>query len=385
MRNVEPLTLVFSFLLGSLIGSFSNVLIHRIPRGENIAFPPSKCPKCGHRLGFLDLFPIFSWLFLGGKCRYCKAPISWRYPLVELVSALGYLAIAWKFPFLDAPLVTLALWFLFTMLLAGSAIDLETKILPDEFTLPAVGVGLIVAFFAGSGSFPSFTQALEGALIGAGVLALIAGYGAWVLRKFAEVKYPTPPIDYQTVHLGGLVGAWAHVAGGFWWAVAAGLGAMLLHAAANLLLKRYIRVPDALTLGGLIVSLILPAAIPGVTFLSVVTGALLGAGGVAIVAGVLWVFLPDPWKDVPEEFLDPIAMGFGDVKLLAAIGAFLGWQGAIFGLAAAIALGAVIGLIGRFMGGGREIPFGPYIAVGALVALFTGSAPLMAYLRQFGL
>ena len=382
---MEALSLVFSFLLGSLIGSFTNVLIHRIPRGENIAFPPSKCPKCGHRLGVLDLFPVFSWVFLGGKCRYCKEPISWRYPVVELISGLGYLAIAWKFPFLDAPLVTLALWFLFTMLLAGSAIDLETKILPDEFTLPAVGVGLVVAFFAGSSNFPNFQQALEGALIGAGVLALIAGYGAWILRKFAEVKYPTPPLDYQTVHLGGLVGAWAGVLGGFWWAIGASLAAMALHAAINLISRRYMRVPDALTLGGLVVSLILPAAIPGVGFLALVTGALLGAGAVAIVAGIAWVFLPDPWKDIPEEDLDPVAMGFGDVKLLAAIGAFLGWQGVVFGLGAAIALGAVIGVIGRLLGGGREIPFGPYIAVGALLALFTGSAPLLAYLRQFGL
>jgi leader peptidase (prepilin peptidase) / N-methyltransferase len=101
-------------------------------------------------------------------------------------------------------------------------------------------------------------------------------------------------------------------------------------------------------------------------------------------SAALWVFLPDPFPNVPEDDLDPVAMGFGDVKLLAAIGAFLGWQGVVFGLAVAILLGAVIGVIGRLLGGSREIPFGPYLAGGAMIALFTGSAPLLTYLRQFG-
>jgi leader peptidase (prepilin peptidase) / N-methyltransferase len=264
-------------------------------------------------------------------------------------------------------------------------VDLETKMLPDPFTLPLVAVGLLVAFIAKpDSSFPNFWQALEGACIGAGVLALISGFGAYVLRKFGEVKYPTPPLDYQTVHAAALVGAIVAAFAGPWWALIAGLGLMVAHALVNIITKNYLRIPDWLTFGGLIIALIVGFAVPGLSVLAMLRGALIACGAVAIVCGILWVFLPDPFPNVPEEDLDPVAMGFGDVKLLAAIGAFLGWQGVVFGLAVAILLGAVIGVIGRLMGGSREIPFGPYLAGGAMIALFTGSAPLLTYLKQFG-
>jgi leader peptidase (prepilin peptidase) / N-methyltransferase len=382
---VDSLLLIFSFALGAVIGSFTNVLIYRVPRGESVAFPPSHCPNCDHQLGVLDLVPIVSWLGLRGKCRYCSNPISGRYPIIEFISGLAYLAIAWKFPMLEFGLTTVALWFLFTMLLAGSAVDLETKMLPDPFTLPLVAVGLLVAFIAKpDSSFPNFWQALEGACIGAGVLALISGFGAYVLRKFGEVKYPTPPLDYQTVHAAALVGAIVAAFAGPWWALIAGLVLMVAHALVNIVTKNYLRIPDWLTFGGLIIALIVGFAVPGLSVLAMLRGALVACGAVAIVCGILWVFLPDPFPNVDEDDLDPVAMGFGDVKLLAAIGAFLGWQGVVFGLAVAILLGAVIGVIGRLLGGAREIPFGPYLAGGAMIALFTGSAPLLTYLRQFG-
>src|SRR5215208_5651272 len=80
--------IVFFFLLGSCIGSFLNVVVWRLPRGESLWWPPSRCPRCGHRLAAYDNIPIFGWIFLGGKCRYCKAPISARYPIVETIAAL---------------------------------------------------------------------------------------------------------------------------------------------------------------------------------------------------------------------------------------------------------------------------------------------------------
>ncbi|HWG85031.1 MAG TPA: A24 family peptidase, partial [Deinococcales bacterium] len=113
-----------------------------------------------------------------------------------------------------------------------------------------------------------------------------------------------------------------------------------------------------------------------------VQGALLAAGGTALLAGLYWAFRPDPAED---EEGDPVAMGFGDVKLAAAIGAFLGWEGLVVALAISVVLGAVVGLLARAAGGGRELPFGPFMAAGALVALFLGSAPLEAYLGTIGL
>ena len=108
--------MVFAGVLGLLVGSFSNVLIWRLPRGENIAFPPSHCPNCDHRLAPLDLVPVASWLSLGGKCRYCRSPIKARYPVVELLTGVGYATVAALFPFTTFGAGTLGLMLLFTLL-----------------------------------------------------------------------------------------------------------------------------------------------------------------------------------------------------------------------------------------------------------------------------
>ena len=90
--------LIFAFIMGINIGSFLNVVIWRLPRGGSLTTPTwSYCPKCEHQLSTLDLFPVFSFLALGAKCRYCKEPISWRYPGIELLTGLLFLGIAWKF------------------------------------------------------------------------------------------------------------------------------------------------------------------------------------------------------------------------------------------------------------------------------------------------
>lgn len=99
MEEIRLLTAAIVFVYGLLIGSFLNVLIYRIPRGENIALSRSKCTFCEHPLSAWDLFPLFSYLFLGGKCRYCKTAISFRYPLVEALNALCYTVIYLKMDF----------------------------------------------------------------------------------------------------------------------------------------------------------------------------------------------------------------------------------------------------------------------------------------------
>jgi leader peptidase (prepilin peptidase)/N-methyltransferase len=372
---VDATLVAFSVVLGALIGSFTNVLAWRIPRGESIAFPPSHCPNCDHRLGVLDLVPVLSWIALRGRCRYCGNPISPRYPLVELLSAVAYGVIAWRFPLLDYGLATVGLWFFFTVLLASSTIDLATKTLPDVLTLPAIAVGLAFAWLSGIRERPDLGAALHGALLGAGLLSLIGGYGAWALRRFREPRHPEYPIGYMQVHLAALFGAWF---GPLW-----GLVAALASVGLNLALRRALPVPDFLTLGGTLLSLVLFSGAIGPGIIVGVQGAVLAAGAAALAAALYWAFQPEP-ADEDDEEGDPVAMGFGDVKLAAVIGAFLAWQGLVIALAAAVVLGAVIGLLARLLGGGREVPFGPFLAAGALIALFVGSAPLEAYLRSIG-
>jgi leader peptidase (prepilin peptidase) / N-methyltransferase len=377
---VEPvlvLTLVFAFLLGSLIGSFSNVLIYRIPRGESIAFPASHCTKCGHQLGVLDLFPFFSWLFLRGRCRYCGAPISVRYPIVELISGLGYVAVAYFFSPIIAPITTIGFWLLFTILLAVSAIDIETYTIPDILTYIGLAGGIIVAASRQAGeTLPDLTSAIQGAGLGAGLLGLIAGLGAWVLRRFREPQHPDYPIGYMQMHLAALVGAWL---GPIWGVAAAGVSVGM-----NIVSKKLVPIPDFLTLGGLLLSLVALAQGIGPGIITGLQNALIAMGLSALAAGFYWAFLDKNIED-PDAPYDPVAMGFGDVKLMGVLGAFLGWQMLLLGLGISVVLGAVIGIIGRVAGGQRQIPFGPYLAAGALAALVIGPGPLQAYLRSVGL
>ena len=115
-------------ILGALIGSFLNVCIFRLPRGESIAWPGSRCPSCVHPIEFYYNIPLVSYLWLGGRCRACRAPISVRYPLVEAANALGYLTIFWSF----GPGWTAALYaLLFSALIVVTGTDLSHKIIPN--------------------------------------------------------------------------------------------------------------------------------------------------------------------------------------------------------------------------------------------------------------
>ncbi len=386
MGYVELFIIGFAFLFGSLIGSFSNVLIYRIPRKESVAFPPSHCPNCNHQLGVLDLFPIFSWLYLRGKCRYCGHPISSRYPIIELISGLGYALIAWKV-FSNYSLGTqygfsrnyileaLGMMFLYTCLLVGSAIDLETKLLPDEFTLLPLLVGLALSVWIGGVS--GFYRALEGAMFGAGILAFVAGFFAWVLRRFREPKFPSFPVGYLNIHLAFLVGAWL---GPIY-----GVGAGVLLTIVNLVFKRVIPMPDFLTLGGGIISIFVSSSVlQNHSLTSSAYGALQAAGGMALLAGLYWWLTPES-EDNDSADGDPVAFGFGDVKLWGAVGAVLFWQGAIFGFFIGVFAGAIFGVIQKARTGDSQLPFGPGLALGALIAYFTNSSPFLNYLQNVGI
>jgi len=173
-------------LVGLLIGSFLNVVIWRVPRGESVVRPPSACPSCGHEIRPRDNVPVLSWLLLRGKCRDCGHPISARYPLVELTCGLLFAVMALRFGF-DAVLP--AYLYLAAVGLALALIDIDTKRLPDALTLPSWGVAAVLLGGAAAvnGDGAAALRALVGAVaLGAFYFALLFAYPAGM--GFGDVK-----------------------------------------------------------------------------------------------------------------------------------------------------------------------------------------------------
>ena len=291
MLNEPAILTLVCTLLGLVVGSFLNVVIHRLPqmldrewdaqaadlleqkgsadaaaklRGAgaaaryNLVTPPSTCPHCGHRIRAWENIPILSYLFLRARCAACKAPISVRYPIVEAVSGIlsGY--IGWRY---GLTLATVGALFLMWSLIALTVIDIDTQLLPDDITLPLIWVGLLVNL---NGTFVP----LQGAAIGA-----VAGY----------------------------LSLWA----------------------------------------------------------------------------VYWLFKLATGKE---------GMGYGDFKLLAAVGAWLGWKMLPVVILLSSLVGAIVGIgLIVFARHGRNtpIPFGPYIAAAGLIALFWGETINRTYLQLF--
>ncbi len=264
-------------LLGLMVGSFLNVVIHRLPimmerdwavqcaelKGEaapafeplSLARPRSRCPHCGHPITALENIPLVSWLLLRGRCKGCAAPISLRYPLIEALTGLLFALAAWHFGFTAAGLGALVF---VAALLALTAIDFDTQLLPDDITLPLLWIGLAL------NAFNVYTD-LKSAVIGA-----MAGY----------------------------LSLW----------------------------------------------------------------------------GVYWLF---------KLFTGKEGMGYGDFKLLAALGAWLGWQMLPLTILLSSLVGAVVGIsLMAFARHGRNvpIPFGPYLAAAGAIALVWGKPLTRAYL-----
>lgn len=163
-----PFLVVAAGLFGMIVGSFVNVLVHRLPRGESLVSPPSHCPACGAPVRPVDNIPVLSWLRLRGRCRVCRAPISVRYPAIELANGILWALVA----------VRARDWtelgegvLLCSACVALLAIDAEFQILPDKITLSGTVVGLLLSFFS---TTRSPLSAFAGAALGAGGLFLVA-------------------------------------------------------------------------------------------------------------------------------------------------------------------------------------------------------------------
>ena len=183
---IATIAILSSICFGLIIGSFFNVLIWRIPRNESIVWPASHCPKCSSPLKPWHNIPVFSYLFLRGRCRFCNAPIAFIYPLVECATGCAALVI-WLYlirPHLILPpaaLPGLGLQALFLLLtIPVSIIDIQHYIIPDRFSLSLLGLGVIVSFLPG---YPTPLDTLYGILAGGGSLLLVGWIGTALLKK----------------------------------------------------------------------------------------------------------------------------------------------------------------------------------------------------------
>ena len=159
---------LYIFILGTIIGSFLNVCIYRIPKEQSIIYPPSICGNCKSQLKPMDLVPILSYLFLKGKCRRCGVKIGFRYPLIELLTGLIFLLIYTR---IGLQIVLIKFLFLSAILIVLSFIDIEYQIIPDKIVVFAMVMGMILNIFTKD---VPFLSSLMGLILGGGILLLIA-------------------------------------------------------------------------------------------------------------------------------------------------------------------------------------------------------------------
>ncbi|MDD5432342.1 MAG: prepilin peptidase [Candidatus Omnitrophica bacterium] len=250
------------FLFGSIIGSFLNVCIHRMPLGESVVWPRSHCPQCKKRIPGYDNIPFLSFLFLGGKCRFCKKRISLRYPLVELLSAATFLTfynihgLSYEFFFYSI--------FVCALIIA-TFVDIKHRIIPDEISVGGIIIGFILSSVKGfslaplTWSWAPLRNSLLGIIIGGGIIYLTGFLFDVVYFKLLK----KPPIQGETESMGG-----------------------------------------------------------------------------------------------------------GDVKLLAMIGAFLGWKLALITFFLAPFLGIIIGVYNLLLKKDHTIPYGPFLSIAAVISIF---------------
>jgi len=170
---------VLIFILGLIVGSFSNVCINRIPKNESIIYPASHCPKCRSNISPKDNIPILSYILLKGRCRNCKSKISIQYPIVELITGLIYLIIYLTY---GLSVQTLIYIILSSALIIIAFIDLNEQIVPDVISLPGIVIGFIISFFV---LYISFINSALGVLVGGGIILIIGMAGSVIFKKEA--------------------------------------------------------------------------------------------------------------------------------------------------------------------------------------------------------
>lgn len=193
--QAEAVLYIFFFILGTIVGSFLNVVILRLPNeGESIAFPPSHCPKCKAQLRWFENIPLFSYLVLRGKCGHCRTPISWQYPFVEF--CMGILSAALFYTF-NLSIATAGFFFLCAAFLVIIFIDIHHQIIPDLISLPGIVLGFLFSLVSETVTWQS---SLIGIILGGGVLYTLALLYT-LLRK-------TDGMGGGDIKLLAMIGAW---------------------------------------------------------------------------------------------------------------------------------------------------------------------------------
>jgi leader peptidase (prepilin peptidase)/N-methyltransferase len=253
---------IIAFIFGSIMGSFLNVCIHRMPLGESVVWPRSHCPHCKKKIPGYDNIPFISYILLRGKCRFCKKKISVRYIIVELLTAIMFVVLFSRFGLSYDFFLYL---FFVCSLIVATFVDIKHRIIPDEISIGGMILGFVLSTIKGlslnpfSFNFASMINSFLGIVIGGGIIYLTGFFFDLVYFKLLK----KPPIQGETESMGG-----------------------------------------------------------------------------------------------------------GDVKLLAMIGAFLGWQSAVLTFFLAPIFGAVIGIINLAVKKDHTIPYGPFLSLGALLSLF---------------
>lgn len=339
-------SLVF-FVFGSMVGSFLNVCIHRMPLGQSVVSPPSHCPHCKYSIPWYLNLPLVTWLYLGGKCKNCRAPISIRYFLVELLTALLFMSCWLKFGKVSAG-ESLVFCLFLAGLIAATFIDFEHFIIPDEITIGGMIAGFLCSFLVPAihhrtELLDSMKQSLLGIAVGAGLIYFVLRLGKVLFGRqrlsleqdtrivFTETGIVLPdkeiPFDDLFYRQSDVIALEARVV--------------------ELVDRCYKNVLVRLTPSKLQI---------GEDKMNPEDVAHMEATSTEII--------------LPRE-----AMGFGDVKFMGAIGAFLGWKSVIFSLMVSSVIGSVVGvglILMRKQAWSSRLPYGPYIAIAAAIWIFGG-------------
>ena len=171
------INVILIFILGLIVGSFSNVCIYRIPKNESIVYPASHCTKCGSHIKPVDNIPLLSFILLKGRCRNCKSKISIQYPIVELLTGLIYLIIYLIYGLSVQSLIYIILS---AALIIIAFIDLNEQIVPDVISLPGIVIGFILSFFV---PYISFINSALGIVVGGGIILIIGLVGSVIFKK----------------------------------------------------------------------------------------------------------------------------------------------------------------------------------------------------------
>lgn len=367
--------LVFFFAIGASVGSFLNVVVYRMPLDLSIARPGSHCPSCKHPLAWYDNLPIIAWFFLGGKCRYCKTGFSFRYPFVELLTACLFVGLYWAYfmgsirsglpPFEEGGwIIYLGHISLIGMLLAASLIDAEHFIIPLPICYFIVVVGLVIAAVAGQivdvpaekfwrvGPYALARSGAAGlgATIGLAVSFCLLKAGL-IKRSFYEFEQAvrqaeknerevdTEKLEEQIQIRREMVREMAFLVP----VVLLAWGSMVLLTGEGPLAQQW---------DGLLAQQKWLAGLLGSIF------------GFMIGAAVVWAT-----RILGTLLFGKEAMGLGDVHLMAAVGAMLGWQSPTVAFFLAPFFGLGFALVKLITHRTREIPYGPFLSMATLAVM----------------